>query len=137
MTFYIALSTIFYSTIDIDGKILANESYADADAYNAGHGLTGTAKALNEAQFTALPANAKLKPEVYATVADYNTAKGENLDDNAFAALTLEQKAKYVYETGSGAEPYFVIEYTILYNGNTNPEPFTSYHNLASTFKLS
>lgn len=120
-------------TIGYDGKIL-DGSYADAAEFNAGHGLSG-ADALDATAFAALPAGAKVKPAVYASVDDYNTAKNQTLDATAFAALNLEQKAKYVYETGSGAEPYFVIEYTILYNGNTNPEPFKSYHNLGSSFK--
>ena len=120
--------------IDFDGKILSSTPYADVDEYNTAHKLTGTA-ALSADQFNELTANAKLKPVVYETASAYDAGKGnpENTTTtDAFTGLTTEEKAKYVFDVNSGAQPYFEIQYTILYNGNSNPEPFTSYYNLAS-----
>lgn len=68
---------------------------------------------------------------LYADLADYNATNDPDIDQDAFDALEGDELIKTPAVKVSGSsEPYFVISYTI------DTELFTSYHNLASSFKL-
>lgn len=68
---------------------------------------------------------------LYADLADYNATNDPDIDQDAFDALQGDARIKTPAVMVDGtSEPYFVISYTI------DGELFTSYHNLASSFKL-
>ena len=71
-------------------------------------------------------------PAIYYTgYEEYNTDKGTSLTEQEYNELADANKIKVAAAQVSGSsKPYFVISYTI------DGELFTSYHNLASSFKV-
>ena len=95
-------------------------------------------------------AHASTPATYYATVEEYNAAKGTNIDAATFNSYTDDQKIKTpagsdVKVVTDGTEPYLVLTYTIQQThdaaGNelaTKPalETFVAYYNLANAFGL-
>ena len=73
--------------------------------------------------------------ELYATVAEYNTAKNTSIDQTAFEALSEAEKTKVaaISAISSTSKPYFKLVYTIQ-AGSNSAEQFTVYYNLATVF---